>query len=96
LGKGYAGVFLVNALEKKYKSAARQFVWQWLFPAKRLTREEDTGEMRRYHLHETHVQKAIRRAVDEAGICKRATAHTFRHYGERCKMVREDWKPAIH
>jgi site-specific recombinase XerD len=66
-------------LEKKYKNAARQFVWQWLFPAKRLTREEDTGEMRRYHLHETHVQKAIRRAVDEAGICKRATAHTFRH-----------------
>ena len=79
LSKGYAGVFLVNALEKKYKNAARQFVWQWLFPAKRLTREEDTGEMRRYHLHETHVQKAIRRAVDEAGICKRATAHTFRH-----------------
>jgi integron integrase len=79
LGTGYAGVFLVNSLEKKYKNAARQFVWQWLFPAKRLTKEEDTGEMRRYHLHETHVQKAIRRAVDEAGICKRATAHTFRH-----------------
>jgi site-specific recombinase XerD len=55
LSKGYGGVFLVNALEKKYKNAARQFVWQWLFPAKRLTREESTGEMRRYHLHETHV-----------------------------------------
>ena len=79
LSKSYAGVFLVNALEKKYKNGARQFVWQWLFPAKQLTKEKDTGEMRRYHLHETHVQKAIKKAVDEAGICKRATAHTFRH-----------------
>lgn len=79
LSHGYAGVFLVNALEKKYKNASREFVWQWLFPAKQLTKEEGAGEMRRYHLHETHVQKAIKRAVQEAGICKRATAHTFRH-----------------
>ena len=79
LARNYAGVFLVNALEKKYKNAAREFIWQWLFPAERLTKEEGTGEMRRYHLHETHVQRAIKRAVDEGGICKRATAHTFRH-----------------
>lgn len=79
LAKNYAGVFLINALEKKYKNAAREFIWQWLFPAKQLTKEDGTGEIRRYHLHESHVQKAIKRAVDEAGICKRATAHTFRH-----------------
>jgi integron integrase len=79
LAKGYAGVFLVNALEKKYKNGAKEFIWQWLFPAKQLTREETTGEMRRYHLHPSHVQKAIRAAASEAGICKRATAHTFRH-----------------
>lgn len=79
LAKNYAGVFLVNALERKYKNGAREFIWQWLFPAKQLTREEGTGEMRRYHLHPSHVQKAIRAAVDEAGVCKRATAHTFRH-----------------
>jgi integron integrase len=94
LAKNYAGVFLVNALEKKYKNATKAFIWQWLFPAKQLTRVESTGEMRRYHLHESHVQKALRQGVDEAGICKRATAHTFRHYGERYKMVREDSKPA--
>ncbi len=79
LAKGYDGVFLLNALEKKYTNAARDFVWQWLFPAKQLTRQKDSGRMKRYHLHSTHVQKAIRRAVNEAGITKRATAHTFRH-----------------
>ena len=40
---------------------------------------EDTQERRRYHLHETHVQRAIKQAVQDAGISKRATAHTLRH-----------------
>ena len=77
--KGYAGVFLVHALEKKYKHAAKEFRWQWFFPAKQLTYLEKTGEYRRYHLHNTHVQKAIKAAVEKARICKRASAHTFRH-----------------
>ena len=75
----YAGVFLVNALEEKYKNAAKEFSWQWFLPAKQLTKEEKTGEYRRYHLHKTHVQKAIKRAVNKTRIPKRATAHTFRH-----------------
>jgi len=79
LNREYAGVFLVNALERKYKNAAKEFVWQWFFPASQLTRENTTGEYRRYHLHETHVQKAIKQAVNAARICKRASAHTFRH-----------------
>jgi len=79
LDRDYDGVFLVNALEEKYKNAARELIWQWFFPAKTLTFVPDTKEYRRYHLHETHVQKAIRRAVRKAKICKRATAHTFRH-----------------
>lgn len=79
LARKYAGVFLMNALDKKYPNAAREFVWQWFFPAKDLTRVPETGEFRRYHLHETQVQKAIRKAVGEARLCKRATAHTFRH-----------------
>ena len=79
LDKNYAGVFLVHALEKKYKNAAKEFRWQWFFLAKQLTYLEKTGEYRRYHLHKTHVQKAIKAAVEKARICKRATAHTFRH-----------------
>jgi site-specific recombinase XerD len=79
LDRRYAGVFLVNALEKKYLKAAKEFVWQWFFPAKQLTAVPETGEYRRYHLHETHVQTAIKEAVGKARICKRASAHTFRH-----------------
>ncbi|HDH86634.1 MAG TPA: integron integrase [Desulfobacteraceae bacterium] len=79
LRRKYAGVFLVNALEQKYKNAARDFIWQWFFPAKQLTREKKTGEYRRYHLHPSHVQKAIKEAVRNSKITKRASAHTFRH-----------------
>ncbi|MBI3015154.1 MAG: integron integrase [Candidatus Tectomicrobia bacterium] len=79
LDRGYGGVFLVNALEQKYKNAAKEFIWQWFFPAKHLTLETKTREYRRYHLHETNVQKAIKQAVSAAQICKRASAHTFRH-----------------
>jgi integrase len=79
LDRGYAGVFLVNALEKKYPNAAKDFIWQWFFPAVQLTRVPSTGELRRYHIHETQVQKAIKGAVWKARICKRASAHTFRH-----------------
>ncbi|MDY6854525.1 MAG: integron integrase [Thermodesulfobacteriota bacterium] len=79
LDRKYAGVFLIHALEKKYLNASKELIWQWFFPAKNLTRVPETGEYRRYHLHETHLQKAIKQAVGKAGICKRATAHTFRH-----------------
>ena len=79
LDRKYAGVFLMDALEKKYKNAAREFTWQWLFPAKNLTLVPGTGEYCRSYLHETHVQKAIKEAVGKARLCKRASAHTFRH-----------------
>ena len=79
LNEGYAGAFMFDLIEKKYKNCAREFVWQWFFPAKTLTFVPETNEYRRYHLHERHVQKAIKRAVNKAKICKRATAHTFRH-----------------
>jgi integron integrase len=79
LKKGYAGVFMPDRLESKYPNAPKELVWQWFFPAKELTLVPDTGEFRRYHLHETHVQKAIKRAVKTSKILKRASAHTFRH-----------------
>lgn len=75
----YDGVFLYGQLEKKYRNAAKEFVWQWFFPAKGLTVVTDTGERKRYHVHTTVIQKAIRRAVRKAKVPKRVTAHTFRH-----------------
>jgi integron integrase len=79
LDRDYAGVFLPNALENKDKHAAKAFIWQWFFPAKKFTYVQETGEYRLYHLHDTHVQKAIQQAVRQASIPKRASAHTFRH-----------------
>lgn len=79
LAAGYAGTLLPSALDLKYKNAAREFVWQWFFPAKTLTEVPDTGEHRRFHLHESHVQKAIKQAVGRVALRKRASAHTLRH-----------------
>ncbi len=76
---GFAGVFLYGQLEKKYKNAAKELIWQWFFPANNLTKVVGTGEKRRYHIHETSLQKALRKAVSKARIPKRVTSHTFRH-----------------
>ena len=79
LDKNYGGAFMMGQLEKKYKNAGKELIWQWFFPSKKLTYVPETKEYRRYHLHETHVQKEIKLAVNKAKICKRASAHTFRH-----------------
>jgi integron integrase len=78
LASGYDGVFLDDAVEKKYPKAPKEFIHQWFFPMKTLTVTE-TGERRRYHLHESDVQEALYKAVRNARITKRVTCHTFRH-----------------
>ncbi len=75
----FAGTFLDNRLEMKFNNAATELSWQWFFPAKSLTFVPGEKAYRRYHIHETHVQKAIRAAVRKAKSVKRASAHTFRH-----------------
>jgi len=79
LAAGYAGVFLDDLLEKKHPSAAKDFIWQWFFPQKTLTLVVPAQELRRYHLHESHVQEALYEAVRWAKLTKRVTSHTFRH-----------------
>jgi len=75
----YDGVFLYGLLEKKYSNAAKDLVWQWFFPTHELTFVTENNEFRRYHVHETSMQKALRAAVKKAKIPKRVTSHTFRH-----------------
>ncbi|WP_051021916.1 tyrosine-type recombinase/integrase [Thioflavicoccus mobilis] len=79
LAAGYAGTFLPNRFEQTSRSAATELAWQWLFPAARLTTIPGTSERRRYHLHETALQKALKASVRASGIPKRASAHTLRH-----------------
>jgi integrase len=79
LAAGYDGVFLDDAVEKKYPKAPKEFIHQWFFPQQSLTVVEETGERRRYHLHQTQLSDALYKAVRRARIPKRVTAHTFRH-----------------
>lgn len=77
--RGYGSVYLPYALEQKYPHADRHWIWQYAFPADRLSRDPPSGVTRRHHLHETGIQRAVRSAVRQAGIEKRVTCHTFRH-----------------
>lgn len=75
----YDGVFLPNLLSEKYKNAGKSLSWQWLFPGIKLTQVPNSQAFRRYHLHESHVQKSINKALQRALLTKRASAHSFRH-----------------
>lgn len=77
--RGWGAVELPYALARKYPNEATQWPWQWVFPATRHYRSADTGEIRRHHLHETVLQRAVKEAVRAAGITKRAGCHTLRH-----------------
>jgi hypothetical protein len=79
LAAGYDGVFLDDAVEKKYPKAPKEFVHQWFFPQKHLTLAVESGQRRRWHLHESELQEALYQAVRKAKIPKRVTSHTFRH-----------------
>jgi len=79
LAREYAGVFLPGLFEKKARGAARELVWQWFFPAQSLTWVASPGEWRRYHVHETDIQRAVKAAAARAGIPKRVSPHTLRH-----------------
>ena len=72
-------VQLPSAVAAKTPHAGRDLAWQWLFPASRLHTEPASGRLRRHHLHETAIQRAVAEAVQHAKIGKRATCHTFRH-----------------
>jgi integron integrase len=79
LARGYGTVYLPYALERKYPNANREWVWQYVFPADRLSTDPRTGMVRRHHLDESGLQKAVRAAVRAAAISKPASCHTLRH-----------------
>jgi len=79
IAMGAGSVVLPGALSVKYPRAAREWTWQWVFPASRTYDDAETAERRRHHLHETVVQRAFKQAVRAAGIAKPASCHTLRH-----------------
>jgi integron integrase len=79
LKRGAGWVELPLALARKYPAAGREIGWQWVFPATRVYVDPETTQRRRHHLHESVLQRAVRRAVQAAGLSKPASCHTFRH-----------------
>ena len=79
IAAGAGSVELPTALARKYPNAGREWAWQWVFPATRIYRDRLTGQLRRHHLHESVLQRAVKRVVRQAGLAKRASPHTLRH-----------------
>lgn len=77
--RGLAGVWMPGALARKFRRAAESFEWSWLFPARQVSVDPESGITRRYHLHGKVYNEAIKRAAAAAGIEKRVTSHALRH-----------------
>jgi|APLak6261664116_1056043.scaffolds.fasta_scaffold07983_1 integron integrase len=79
LTQGFGAVFMPFALERKYPAAAKEWIWQYVFPAAKLSTDPRTKIVRRHHVPEQSIQRAVKQAVRDAGLTKAATPHTFRH-----------------
>lgn len=77
--RSLAGVWVPEALARKYTGAGKEWSWFWVFPSSKLSIDPQSGIVRRHHLYSSTVQKAFHRAVSHAGLVKRATVHTLRH-----------------
>lgn len=79
LAKGSGSVYLPFALERKYVKASREWIWQYVFPSDRLSKDPRTSIVRRHHVDESGLQKAVKEAASLAGTSKHVSCHTFRH-----------------
>jgi integron integrase len=79
LEQGYGAVHLPYALARKYPNADREWIWQYLFPSIGIAADPNSGIRRRYHRHESSIQKALKQALSGSGIDKGVRCHTFRH-----------------
>ncbi|HTE42279.1 MAG TPA: integron integrase [Steroidobacteraceae bacterium] len=79
LAHGLGEAYLPDALGRKYPNASREPGWQYVFPSGKLSADPRSKAIRRHHLHETGLQKAVRRAAIASGIRKRISSHTLRH-----------------
>jgi integron integrase len=75
----HAGVEVPHALESKYPKLGQSWGWFWMFPSPTMSVDTRTGVVRRHHLYEERLQRALKIAVGKAGVDKRVTVHTLRH-----------------
>ena len=81
LQQGHGRAPLPNALAKKYPTAEKEWLWQFIFPSKSLSENprNDSGTLYRYHLHVSTIQRAVKKASRDTTIAKRVNPHAFRH-----------------
>ena len=75
----WQGVYLPDALAQKYPNANKLLMWQYVFPAARLSHDPRDDKVRRYHIDEKVLQRAVKKAAEQAGLDKPVTCHTLRH-----------------
>jgi len=80
LAAGYGEVWLPHALDRKYPRAAREWGWQYIFPSRKLSPDPRSGTVRRHHLDEDVLQRAVKEAARNAAVRKPVSCHAFRHY----------------
>ena len=76
---GYGEVFLPGALAKKYRNAAKELRWQYVFPSVKLSVDPRSKKVMRHHLHENNIQKSVKKASNETGVQKKVNCHALRH-----------------
>jgi len=79
LQRGHGAVYLPYALERKYPHAAREWAWQYIFPAERLSRDPRTHLLRRHHRDESGLQRAVKAAIRAADLHNAGSCHSLRH-----------------
>jgi len=79
LAAGFGSVYLPFALARKYRSAAREWIWQYVFPAMRRSRDPRDGSERRHHSDASALQRAVKDAARRCDLPKHATCHSLRH-----------------
>lgn len=77
--EGLPGVWLPEGLARKYPKAGESWEWQWLFPAREVSKDPASEVVRRHHLSDTTFQRILRKAAQSAGLNKRVTPHVLRH-----------------
>lgn len=79
LKEGFGAVYLPHALARKYRSAAKEWGWQYVFPTNTLSKDPRSSRTARHHIDPSVVNKAIKIAARKIGLTKKVSAHTLRH-----------------
>ncbi|MCD6273015.1 MAG: integron integrase [Deltaproteobacteria bacterium] len=80
--EGFGEVYIPGALSRKYSNLSKETGWQYVFPAKKLSKDPRSGKIMRHNVRESGLQKAVKQGLNRAKIYKKASCHTFRHYVE--------------